>query len=140
AAGWKVIAAPLIAAAPPTAFDTPVIVSVSPFASVSLASTAIVTAVPALVVAESALATGATLAATFETLTPTIADVVMLPATSRATAARLWTPLTASAVFHAVWYGGATTSPPICAAPSKKRTPATPTLSDAAAAMWIVPE
>ena len=72
-------------AVPPTEFDTPVTVSVSPFGSVSLASTASVSAVPELVVAESAFAVGATFATTFETLTPTIEDVVTLPATSNRT-------------------------------------------------------
>src|SRR6185295_13617464 len=113
---------------------------VSPFGSVSFASTAIVTAMPALVVTESPFAVGATLAGTFETLTPTTADVVTLPATSRATAVRLWMPFETSAVFQEVWNGGAAISLPICVAPSKKRTPATPMLSDADAATMVFPE
>ena len=49
-------------------------------------------------------------------------------------------PLATSAVFHDFWNGAEATSPPICVKPSKKRTPATPTLSDADAASSTLPE
>src|SRR4051812_41513914 len=59
AAGENVtVVPPLIAALPPTAAVTAVTVSGSPFGSVSFASTAIVTGVPAVVVAASGVATG----------------------------------------------------------------------------------
>src|SRR3954463_4965891 len=49
-------------------------------------------------------------------------------------------PLATSAVFHDFWNGGALSSPSIGVAPSKKRTPATPMLSDAAADSVTVPD
>ena len=67
----------------------------------------------------------------FDTVTVTAADVVTLPAASRATAVRLCDPLLAVVVVHGTEYGAAVSSAP-SAAPSRRNcTPTTPTLSEA---------
>src|SRR4051812_19258161 len=67
------------------------------------------------------------------TVTDRAADVVVLPAASRATAVRLWAPLAAVVVFHETEYGDVVSSAPIWVVPSMNFTPTTPTLSDAVA-------
>ena len=65
------------------------------------------------------------------TVTVTAAEVVTLPAASRATAVRLCDPLLADVVFHGTEYGAVVSSAP-SAAPSRRNcTPTTPTLSEA---------
>ena len=48
----------------------------------------------------------------FETVTATEADVLVLPAASRATALRVWLPSAAVVVFHVTAYGAAVSSAP----------------------------
>src|SRR6059036_2605324 len=74
------------------------------------------------------------------TVTLTAADVAVLPAASRATAVKVWDPLTASVVFHEREYGAAVTSAPRFAPSSLNCTPTTPTLSVALAETVTVPE
>ena len=62
-----------------------------------------------------------------------------MPAASRATAVRLWTPSTTASVFQDVVYGAAVTSAPSVAPSSWNWTPATPTLSEAVAETVTVP-
>jgi hypothetical protein len=50
--------------------------------------------------------------APFETVTETEADVLVLPAPSRATALRLWLPLVDVVVSHGTEYGAVVSSPP----------------------------
>src|SRR5437867_2500974 len=70
---------------------------------------------------------------TLLTVTETGADVVWLPAASRATAVRLCTPLLAVAVFQDTVYGDDASSLPRLAPSSLNCTPTTPTLSEAVA-------
>src|SRR5207247_4553039 len=74
------------------------------------------------------------------TVTLTAADVAVLPAASRATAVKVWDPLTASVVFQEREYGAAVTSAPRFAPSSLNCTPTTPTLSVALAETITVPE
>ena len=67
------------------------------------------------------------------TVTVTAADVVVLPAASRATAVSVWLPLVAVVVFQVTAYGDAVSSAPRFAPSSLNWTPTTPTLSDAVA-------
>src|SRR5258708_5917981 len=67
------------------------------------------------------------------TVTVTGAEVVWLPAASRAIAVRVCEPLLAVAVFHETEYGAAVLSAPRLAPSSRNCTPATPTLSEALA-------
>src|SRR5438034_5281089 len=76
----------------------------------------------------------------FETLTVTGAEVVRLPAASRATAVKVCEPLTTAVVLKEAEYGAAVSSAAIGAPSAKNCTPATPTLSEAFAATVIVPE
>jgi hypothetical protein len=66
------------------------------------------------------------------TVTLTTADVVWLPAASRARAARICAPVTLDA-FHIVEYGAVVSSAPYGAPSTRNCTPTTPTLSDAVA-------
>src|SRR3981189_2789257 len=82
------------------------------------------------------IATGERLA----TVTLTAAEVVRLPAASRATAVRSCEALVAVVVSHDAAYGAAVTSAPRLAPSSLNCTPATPTLAEAAAVTLSVPE
>ena len=73
------------------------------------------------------------------TVTVTGAEVVRLPAASRATAVMVCEALLAVVVFHEIEYGAAVTSTPLTPS-SRNCTPATPTLSEALALTVIVPE
>src|SRR5947208_7854367 len=64
------------------------------------------------------------------TVTLTSADVVLLPAASRATAVRVCDPLVATVVFQEPAYGATVSSTPRFAPSSLNCTPTTPTLSD----------
>ena len=75
----------------------------------------------------------------FETVTLTRADVVVLPAASRATAVSVWAPLVAVVVFQETAKGATVSSAPRLAPSSLNWTPATPTLSVAVAATVTVP-
>ena len=68
------------------------------------------------------------------TVTATEADVVVLPAASRATAVNVCAPLAAVVVVHDWEYGAVVSSAPRLAPSSLNRTPTTPTLSEALAA------
>src|SRR5262249_53360967 len=67
--------------------------------------------------------------ATLVTVTVTAADVVWLPAASRARADSVWLPFVVPVEFHAIWYGAVVTSVPTAAPSSRNCTPAMPTLS-----------
>src|SRR3954468_8885618 len=70
-----------------------------------------------------------------------VAEVVALPAASRARADSAWPPFDTGAVFQEIEYGDAVTSAPRFAPSSRNWTPATPTLSDAdAETMTPAPE
>jgi len=73
------------------------------------------------------------------TFTVTGAEVLLLPAASRATAVRACVPSLEPAVFHDTEYGAAVSSAPRFAPSSLNCTPTTPTLSDALALTVTVP-
>ena len=73
------------------------------------------------------------------TFTVTGADVVALPAASRATAVSVWLPAALCVVSHWTWYGALVSSAPRSAPSTRKRTPATPRSSAAVAATVTVP-
>src|SRR5262249_57145350 len=75
----------------------------------------------------------------FDPVTVT-AEVLRLPATSRATAVKVCAPLLAAAVFHETEYGALASSAPRAAPSSRNCTPVTPTLSEALAATVTVPD
>src|SRR5947209_230263 len=75
-----------------------------------------------------------------ETLTVTPAEVVRLPAASRATALKVCEPLATAVVLKEAEYGAALSSAPTLAPSTLNWTPATPTLSAAFAVTVIVPE
>ena len=75
-----------------------------------------------------------------ETVTVTGAEVVWLPAASRATAVRVCVPPLAVVVSHETEYGVVVSSAPPLTPSSWNWTPATPWLSDAVAVTVIVPE
>src|SRR5882762_5252876 len=75
-----------------------------------------------------------------KTLTVTAADVVRLPAASRATAVTVCEPLLAVSVFHGAEYGAVVASAPVLTPSTLNCTPTTPTLSEAFAVMVIVRE
>src|SRR5437762_3191090 len=75
-----------------------------------------------------------------KTVTVTPAEVVRLPAASRAIVVSVCEPLLAVAVFQETPKGAAVSSAPSAAPSSKNCTPATPTLSEAFAVTGIVPE
>src|SRR5205807_2249614 len=127
--GADVFSAP--SGAPSTKNCTPA----TPMLSAALALTVIVplTAVPA---------DGAVMAAVggvLSTVTLTAAEESVVPAASRATAVKVCEPSATLAVFHATAYGADVSSAPIGAPSTKKRTPATPMLSEALALMVTVP-
>src|SRR3954470_4860865 len=76
----------------------------------------------------------------FDTVTVTAADVVVLPAASRATAVSVCVPFVAVVVFHAIEYGAVVSSAPRFAPSTLNCTPATPTLSAAVALTVTVPD
>src|SRR3954464_14455571 len=76
---------------------------------------------------------------TFATVTDTDAAVVVLPALSRAIAVSTCVPFTDVAEFQKIEYGGEGTSRPRSAPSSRNCTPATPTLSWAAALIETTP-
>src|ERR1051326_1081198 len=76
----------------------------------------------------------------FPTVTVTAADVVVLPAASRATAVSVCDALLAAVVSHEVAYGAVAASAPRFAPSSLNWTPTTFTLSDAVAVTVVVPE
>jgi hypothetical protein len=67
-------------------------------------------------------------------------DDALLPAASTAVATRVWLPFDVVVVFHEIEYGAVVSSAPICVPSTRNRTRATPTSSDALAAMVTVPE
>src|SRR5687768_17289260 len=71
--------------------------------------------------------------------TDVVAEVVELPAASRAVAVNTWEPLAAVAVFHGSEYGAVVSSAPRLTPSSLNCTPATPALSDALAVTVVVP-
>src|SRR5437660_11036959 len=73
------------------------------------------------------------------TVTVTAAEVVRLPAASRATAVSVCEPLLAVVVFHDIEYGVAVSSAPRLAPSNRNCTPTTPTLSEALAVTLVVP-
>src|SRR5207244_10696398 len=75
----------------------------------------------------------------FATVTLTAAEVVRLPAASRAMAVSVWAPLAAVVVVQDTEYGAAVTSAPRLAPSSLNCTPPTPTLSAAVAVTETVP-
>src|ERR1051326_2168290 len=75
----------------------------------------------------------------FPTVTVTAADVVVLPAASRATAVSVCDALLAAVVSHEVAYGALVSSAPRFAPSSLNCTPTTFTLSDAVAVTVVVP-
>src|SRR2546422_696977 len=76
----------------------------------------------------------------FATVTLTPAEVVLLPAASRATAVSVWAALVAVAVFQEKGYGAAGVSAPRLAPSSLNSMPTSLTLSVAFADTVIVPE
>src|SRR5690349_3793412 len=79
-------------------------------------------------------------AGALETVIVTGAEVVRLPAASRATAVRVCEPLLAVVVSHEMEYGAAASSAPPLTPSSWNWTPATPRSSGAVAVTEIVPE
>src|SRR5204863_405764 len=73
------------------------------------------------------------------TVTVTAAEVVRLPAASRATAVSVCEPLLAVVVFQETEYGAAASSTPRLAPSSRNCTPTTPMLSEALAVTLVVP-
>src|SRR5258706_4633257 len=74
------------------------------------------------------------------TVTVTSAEVVLLPAASRATAVRVCVPLLAEVVSQDTEYGAAVSSTPRLIPSSLNCTPTTPTLSEALAVTLVVPK
>src|SRR5437867_71124 len=73
------------------------------------------------------------------TVTMTAADVVRLPAASRATAVTLCAPSPTLVVFHVREYGEVVSSAPRSTPSTRSCTAATPTSSDALAVIVVVP-
>ena len=76
----------------------------------------------------------------FDTVTFTAADVVELPAASRATAVTVCVPFVKDVVVHEVEYGDEVSSAPRLAPSTLNCTPATPTLSEAVAVSVVEPD
>src|SRR5712664_2753397 len=74
------------------------------------------------------------------TVTVTGAEVVTLPAASRATAVRVYEPFATAVVYAATAYGAVVSSAPMLMPSYLNCTPATPTLSEALATMGTVPQ
>src|SRR6478609_2760885 len=81
---------------------------------------------------------GATLSGLL-TVTVTVADVVLLPAASRATAVSAWLPFVTALVSHEAEYGDVVSSDPRLVPSTLNCTPTTPTLSAALADTDTVP-
>src|SRR5467141_3104277 len=81
-----------------------------------------------------------TVGATLSTVTVTGAEVVRLPAASRAIAVMVCEPLLAPVVFQGTEYGAAVSSAPALTPSNWNCTPTTPTLSEALAVTVIVAE
>ena len=109
----------------------------TPTLSAAVAVTVIVPLTVAPLAGDVRLTVGGVLS--FDTVTVTAADVVTLPAASRATAVRLCDPLVAVVVFHGTEYGAAVSSVPMLAPSRRNCTPTTPTLSAAVAVTVTVP-
>jgi hypothetical protein len=77
---------------------------------------------------------------TLLTVTVVAAEVVVFPAASRATAVRVWLPLTASVVSQARLYGAAVSSAPKLAPSSLNWTPTNKLLSEALALTVVEPD
>ena len=77
---------------------------------------------------------------TLDTVTETPAEIVLLPAASRARAFKVCVPLTIVVVSQERLYGLNVSSPPRATSSSKNWTPATPTLSAASAETVTVPD
>ena len=107
-------------------------------AAVAVTATEPATVVPA-VGALSDTVGGVVSAATLFTVTLTAVDVVTLPATSRATALSVCTPLLAVVLFQAIEYGAVVSSTPRLTPSSLNCTPATAMLSAAVAVRLTVP-
>src|SRR4029450_10884545 len=99
---------------------------------------ALTLSVPATVLPDAG-AVIAIVGAMLSTVTATLAEVVTLPAASRATADTVCGPLAADAVFHGTEYGAVVSSAPTLAPSTLNCTPVTPTLSVAVAEMAVVP-
>src|SRR5262245_59813501 len=69
-----------------------------------------------------------------------ILEVALLPAASRATAAKVWGPFPTMVVFQLVENGAAVSSAPKFAPSRRNCTPATPTLSEAVAFTVTTPD
>src|SRR5439155_327802 len=110
----------------------------TPTLSEALAVTVIVPETVAPPAGEVMLTVGAVVS--LATVIVTGAEVVRLPAASRATAARVCGPLTAVVVSIEIEYGATVSSAPTLAPSTLNWTPATPTLSAALADTVIVPE
>ena len=109
----------------------------TPTLSLALAATVIVldtVAPPAGAVTETA---GATVS--LNTVTVTAADVLALPAASRATAVNVCEPLVPVVVVHETAYGAVVSNAPMFTPSRRNWTLATPTLSDAVALTVTVP-
>src|SRR5687767_5341613 len=76
----------------------------------------------------------------FEIVKATDVEVVLFPPKSRATAVALCGPFPNTVVFREIEYGEVESSTPTLFPSSLNCTPATPTLSDALAAMLMTPE
>jgi hypothetical protein len=75
-----------------------------------------------------------------DTVTVTAAEVVVLPAASRATAVSVWEPLLEAVVSTEIEYGAVVSSAPSAIPSPKNCTPTTPTLSAAFALTVTVPD
>jgi 5,10-methenyltetrahydromethanopterin hydrogenase len=114
---------------------------VTPTLSEALALTVIVPDTVAPFAGEVMLAEGAVVSGggAFETVTPIVAEVRVLPAASRATALIVCAPSATVLVSHGIEYGALVSSARTTPS-SRKRTPTTPTLSEALAVTLIVPD
>src|SRR6266852_1662722 len=74
------------------------------------------------------------------TVTVTGAEVATLPATSRATAVRVYEPFATAVVYAGTAYGAVVSSAPMSMPSYLNCTPTTPTSSEALATMGIVPQ
>src|SRR2546422_813640 len=112
--------------------NVPLIASGWPSTSVPGASTVVVAVTGAwLAVGVCGSVEGLVSGAVLLTVTVTGADVVVLPAASRATAVNEWLPFDVVVVSHANEYGLVVSSAPRLAPSNVNCTPATPRLSDA---------
>src|SRR5207245_2084060 len=110
----------------------------TPISSAAFADTVIVPETVAPLAGEVMLTVGAVVS--LATVIVTGAEVVRLPAASRATAARVCGPLPSVLASIEIEYGAAVSSAPMLAPSTLNWTPATPTLSAALAVTVTVPE